>query len=133
MMLSKLLSLPVPDGALRVDLPAGIAVDVPGPLVIRALSPLITNATSMAEHTRVSARIAGPRVEILVADDGPGVPEEWADDLFTAGFSGGGGSGLGLPLARRVARGGGGDVVLAELHNPSGGATFAARFPGRRV
>ncbi|HNV10971.1 MAG TPA: hypothetical protein PKN27_06540 [Propionibacteriaceae bacterium] len=43
-------------------------------------------------------------MDILVVDQGPGIPDGWVGTLFTPGWSGTGGSELGLSLARRVAR-----------------------------
>jgi signal transduction histidine kinase len=54
------------------------------------------------------------RVEITVRDDGGGVPVELRACIFEAGTSGSGGTGLGLGIARRVARSVGGDVVLSD-------------------
>jgi signal transduction histidine kinase len=119
------------DGArLVVDLPAGLFVRVPRALAVRAIAPVIANAASLSSHVRVRARLRGHAVDVLVADDGSGVPDGWAESLFEPGWSGSGGSGLGLSLARRVARSGGGDVTLVEAHNSDGGATFAITFPG---
>lgn len=114
----------------RVDLPADLVVDVPRPLVLRALAPVVANALKMSSDVSVEARYADRRVEFLVSDGGSGVEDESVDVLFTPGRSNTGGSGLGLSLARRVARSGGGDVTLVERHNASGGATFAVTFPG---
>ncbi|MEZ5096623.1 MAG: ATP-binding protein [Nocardioides sp.] len=110
-----------------VQVPAGLAVGVPGELAARALQPLLENAARMAGSVSVTARRADSRVEVLVTDDGPGVPEELRDALFTPGVSaGGGGSGLGLALARRVARSLGGD---ARLVRPVGPTVFAVELP----
>jgi signal transduction histidine kinase len=46
--------------------------------------------------------------------------------VFAPGVSSSGGAGLGLPLARRLARSCGGDVVAA----PGDGGTFELRLPG---
>ncbi len=56
-------------------------------------------------------------VAVTVSDDGPGVPAQDAERIFEPGFSAGpnhAGAGLGLPLARRLARGVGGDVKQAR-------------------
>jgi two-component system, OmpR family, sensor kinase len=80
-------------------------------------------------------------VELEVADDGPGVDPHVGDRLFVPGLSGpGGGTGLGLGIARRVARSLGGEVSLlgaaglAEAGEAGaaarpGGATFVLRLP----
>ncbi|WP_232425427.1 sensor histidine kinase [Pseudofrankia inefficax] len=122
--------LPLPGGQLDVDLSPALVIDVPETLAIRALAPVLNNALEASDQVWVTARVEGRSVALLVADSGPGVPDQWLDTLFDPGWSGNGGSGLGLPLARRVARSGGGDVSLVEQHNRHGGATFAVSFPG---
>jgi two-component system, OmpR family, heavy metal sensor histidine kinase CusS len=73
-------------------------------------------------------------VMLRVQDDGPGVPESDRERIFEPGWRGGGsrseanpeGAGLGLPLARRLARAAGGDVQ-SEAGVPGG--RFTARLP----
>ncbi|MDX3435775.1 sensor histidine kinase [Streptomyces stelliscabiei] len=112
-------------------------VDVPGShleagvapaLLERIVSPLLANAVRYARSVvAVSAMQLPGGVRIDVTDDGPGVPEEFLDDLFQPGRradpgDGHDGAGLGLPLARRLARTVGGEVS----HDP--GYTSGARF-----
>ena len=120
----------VPD-ELELDNRAGdptIRLAAPRDLVVRALSPVVENAV---RHARSRVRLdVVPRsssVELRVADDGPGVDAAVRDTLFAPGTVGpGGGTGLGLGIARRVARSIGGDVELAES---DGGAVFMVRLP----
>ncbi|MGZ4495060.1 MAG: ATP-binding protein, partial [Nocardioides sp.] len=66
------------------------------------------------------------RVHVLVADDGPGVPEHLRHAIFEPGrTTSPDGAGLGLPLARRLARAAGGDVRLGE----GPGAVFVVDLP----
>ena len=123
-------ALPLAAGLLSVDLPGQLSIEVPRALAVRAIAPVVDNAVALSTHVRVTGRSRGREVDLLVADDGPGVRSEWVDALFEPGWSGSGGSGLGLSLARRVARSGGGDVTLLEACNAAGGATFAVTFPG---
>ncbi|MFL5846431.1 MAG: sensor histidine kinase [Solirubrobacteraceae bacterium] len=87
-------------------------------VVRRALAPLIENARRLARSTvAVEVGSPGERVSLVVTDDGPGVSAGLAARIFEPGFQSGpesGGAGLGLPLARRLARSCGGDVVAAE-------------------
>jgi signal transduction histidine kinase len=71
---------------------------------------------------------------VEVRDTGPGVPAEEKDLVFDRLFRGaearessGTGFGLGLALARRLARSAGGDVVLLNPGEP--GARFALELP----
>ena len=48
---------------------------------------------------------------VTVTDDGPGVDASLRDSLFEPGATTTGSAGLGLALARRIARNAGGDVT----------------------
>ncbi|MET7519024.1 HAMP domain-containing sensor histidine kinase [Streptomyces sp. NPDC005480] len=106
----------------------GLQAGVAPALLERIVSPLLTNAVRFALSTvTVSARQLPGRVRIDVTDDGPGVPAMFVGDLFQPGRradsdDGHDGAGLGLPLARRLARAVGGEVS----HDP--GYTSGARF-----
>jgi signal transduction histidine kinase len=69
-----------------------------------------------------------------VADDGPGVAVEAREQVFepgvrAAGLNGHRGAGLGLPLARRLARAAGGDITLDDTPGALGGARFVVTLP----
>ncbi|MFJ4940483.1 sensor histidine kinase [Streptomyces pseudovenezuelae] len=106
----------------------GLQAGVAPALLERIVSPLLTNAVRYAHSAvTVSARQLPGSVRIDVTDDGPGVPTAFADDLFQPGRradpgDGHDGAGLGLPLARRLARAVGGEV------SHDGGRTCGARF-----
>jgi signal transduction histidine kinase len=96
-------------------------------LLAQALAPLVDNAIGHAS-TRVllSSAASNGTVALTVSDDGPGL-DGAGEDVFSAGVSSRGGAGLGLPLARRLARACGGDVLALPS---SGGARFELRLPG---
>ena len=82
-------------------------------LLRRALAPLVDNARRHArEQVSVAVDADDAWVRVTVRDDGPGLSEELREQVFEPGVQGtnGGGAGLGLPLARRLARTCGGDV-----------------------
>lgn len=69
-------------------------------------------------------------VEIKIADNGPGVPEDLVPRLFEPFFTTkklGQGNGLGLSLSRTNLRRWGGDIEMTET--PGGGATFLVTVP----
>lgn len=83
----------------------------------------------------------GGTLHIVVADSGDGLDPGHVDDVFSEGFTtagssttparSAGGQGLGLALARQLARRRGGDVSVLENGAPGGpGAVFMATLPG---
>ncbi|MDX6692287.1 MAG: hypothetical protein QOG15_3744 [Solirubrobacteraceae bacterium] len=115
--------------------PGPLHVGVDAEIVERIVTPLLDNATRVAGE-RVSLRVHhnDGEVAIDVVDDGPGVPRAERDAVFEpgrrgAGLAGQGGAGLGLALARRLARAAGGDVTAEEPEPPGAGARFRVRLP----
>jgi signal transduction histidine kinase len=117
--------------ALDISAPAGMEVGVDAEVAERILTPLLDNAVRHADaRVSVSAQRAGTAVAIYLDDDGPGIPEELRDAVFEPGQTGtaGDGAGLGLALARRLARATGGEVEVADP--PGGdGARLRVRLP----
>jgi two-component system osmolarity sensor histidine kinase EnvZ len=100
----------------------------------RSLGNLITNAARFGDRIQVQAARKSGFVEITVDDNGPGVPEDKRDAVFTPFFRvdpsrnpESGGAGLGLTIARDIIRGHGGDIVLAD--SPLGGLRAVVRLP----
>jgi two-component system osmolarity sensor histidine kinase EnvZ len=89
--------------------------------VRRALTNLVDNARRHARHIELAARPSGARlVQVTIDDDGPGIPVERRESVFKAFASGaGGGTGLGLTIARDIVRAHGGDITLED--SPLGG------------
>jgi signal transduction histidine kinase len=103
-------------------------------LVERILSPVLENAARYA-RTRITLEIraADGQVVFEISDDGPGVSALELDSIFDPGFVAGDtladahrGAGLGLPLARRLARAAGGDL---DADASSEGGRFVVRLP----
>ncbi|MGP4112698.1 sensor histidine kinase [Streptomyces sp. 4N509B] len=104
-----------------------------------ALVRLVRNlADNAARHARTRVRLATAEEDgqavVDVADDGPGVPvgeRERVFDRFVrlddARGRRSGGAGLGLAIARQIAREHGGSVEVTDA--PAGGALFRVRIP----
>ncbi|MEH3034724.1 MAG: HAMP domain-containing sensor histidine kinase [Aeromicrobium erythreum] len=110
-----------------VEVPDDLVVLVPSAVVKRAVGPVVDNATRHGDAIRVVATTHGGSVRIGVVDDGSGVDPRLVDTIFLPGASGSGGSGLGLALARRVARAVGGDLELDHASSPT---VFVVTLPG---
>ncbi|WP_293904004.1 HAMP domain-containing sensor histidine kinase [Phenylobacterium sp.] len=132
----------VSEGARRVGAKVKMTVDPDLTAIVRpnalkrALANLVMNAAAHGEHVEIAAlRTPGGGLEIVVDDDGPGIPAEHYEDAFKA-FArldesrnqNTKGVGLGLAIARDVARGHGGDIALER--SPLGGLRAVVRLPG---
>ncbi|MFD3696238.1 ATP-binding protein [Streptomyces sp. NPDC058646] len=112
------------DGAPGIP-PARDLVTVLGNLVDNAVEAL---TGVPGGRIAVTVRPDGGELLLRVADNGPGLPEGAAADVFRRGWSGKGeGRGLGLALVRQVAQRHGGSVCAGEV--PGGGAEFTVRLP----
>lgn len=118
-----------------------VTVAAPTELVVRAAAPIVENAVRHARSTiRLEARVTPDRVQLLIADDGPGLAPDVQGDVFEPGASASGSTGLGLAIARRVARSLGGEVqvVAPAADGPDSvdgaddaGAVFVLSLPRR--
>jgi len=126
------------NAALELDLEGvsgPVSVDEDG--IFRCLLNLLQNAVEALPETggRVSVTASVTpcgALEILVADNGPGVPPEIRKNLFQPFFStkGGRGTGLGLATSEKIVKEHGGSLVLAPSVS---GACFRMLVPDAAV
>ena len=100
----------------------------------RCLMNLIDNALKYGRRAELSVRVAGRTVQIAVDDDGPGISVTRREEAFRPFHRldegrnlQAGGVGLGLTIARDIARAHGGDIVLSD--SPHGGLRALLRLP----
>ncbi|MGY4991678.1 ATP-binding protein [Streptomyces nigrescens] len=126
----------VPEGSVTLDIPEDlpiVAVD-PG-LLERSVANIVENAVKYSpagEPVLVSASALGNRVEVRVADRGPGVPDDAKDRIFApfqrySDTPRGAGVGLGLAVARGFAEAIGGTLDAEDT--PGGGMTMVLTVP----
>jgi signal transduction histidine kinase len=104
----------------------------------RAVLNIVTNALDAAED-RPGPKVAvqallepgGAWARVVVLDNGPGIPADKLDDVFKPFVStkGSRGTGLGLPVSRKILREHGGDITVQSV--PDKGSKFVLRIPMR--
>lgn len=100
----------------------------------RCVGNLIGNAMRYGRHVAVYGRRFGRVVEVIIDDDGPGIPPDQREEVFKPFYRmegsrnpATGGVGLGMTIARDVAHGHGGDILLDQ--SPFGGLRVRVRLP----
>ena len=100
----------------------------------RCITNLVDNAQRHGRRVSIAATKSDGVIEIAVDDDGPGIPSAARDEVFRpfhrldgSRNPNTGGVGLGLTIARDVARSHGGDVTLGDA--PSGGLRALVHLP----
>jgi signal transduction histidine kinase len=102
----------------------------------RAVLNIVSNALDAVED-RPNPRVAvqaileadGNWAKVIVVDNGPGIPAEVVDDIFKPFVStkGSRGTGLGLPVSRKILREHGGDILVQSVVDK--GSKFSLRIP----
>lgn len=116
----------------------GLSV-VAKPLALkRAIGNLVDNALHYGNRADIVVREDEDKIEIAIHDDGPGVPEEALNTLFTPYLrlehgrqQNHGGLGLGLGIAHGIVHAHGGELLLAN--HPDGGLVARIVLPKRPV
>ncbi len=109
-------------------------------LLARAMKVIYENAIQLrlperaCIETRLVASAGARTLAIEIQDDGPGVPPDLGDRIFEPLVtSRPGGTGMGLPLARRIVVAHGGEILLAPAasqgHGDVRGACFRLTLP----
>jgi signal transduction histidine kinase len=100
----------------------------------RAVRNLVENAVAYGGRAEVTIKDDRDGYEILVEDQGPGIPEEDQQRVFepfvrleSSRNGETGGSGLGLTLVKAIAEGHGGEIKLEN--RPEGGLRARMRLP----
>ena len=112
-----------------------VQVDPEG--IHRALLNIVGNAVDAVEGRETPQVTVGTRLgeegwaHIVVLDNGPGIPAHQANEIFKPFVStkGSRGTGLGLPVSRKILREHGGDIVLSSQVNV--GSKFTLKLPIR--
>ena len=121
---------------LEFRLPDEALVDGRVDLLTAATRNLIDNALKFSVHrqpVRITIADGTERVALIVEDGGAGIPDEEAERVFDPFYRNAevrathAGLGLGLSLARRIARAHGGDISVC--HSELGGARFDLVLP----
>lgn len=125
-----------PQVEVRSSVPDDLVVVADG-LVHQLFSNLLENAVAHNDPTDLTVSVEashdGGSVEVIVADDGDGIPDAVREDCFELGEQGAAsaGDGLGLYIVSRLADVYGGTVALAD--HPDWGARFRVTLPAADV
>jgi signal transduction histidine kinase len=111
-----------------------VRVGCPAVTITQVLDNLLANAVKYGDAVRSGVEIdvtaADDHATVHIRDHGPGIPDEDHERLFSRGVrlgSGGDGEGLGLPIARELARANGGELTITAP--AGGGAGFLLTLP----
>ena len=120
---------------INLDVPESRLVQMRPKAFKRCIANLLSNARRCADRVWVATHGRDDVIEITVDDDGPGIPDNRLEYVFKPFYrldpsrnQETGGSGLGLTIARDIARAHGGDIRLSRA--PHGGLRCTVSLPG---
>lgn len=120
--------------AVSLDQPKELVVPIRPNALRRCLGNLVANGARYGSQVWLTSRPVADGVDILIDDNGPGIPTHERDHVFqpfirldASRNPSTGGVGLGLTIARDVARSHGGDVRLET--SPQGGLRARVHLP----
>lgn len=120
----------------KIDLHTEGVLEVPlRPMAFRrCITNILENAVRHGDHVTVRAGLRDGCVEVVVEDDGPGIPPDKREEVFRPFYRiessrnrDTGGVGLGLSIARDAVRGLGGEIQLED--SSLGGLRVRIRLP----
>jgi two-component system sensor histidine kinase KdpD len=125
-----------PSRRIEIESADGLAVEADREHAVRALRALVQNAhrhSPSGDVLNITARAEDDMVRLVVLDRGPGIPADQRERAFQR-FSrldpNASGAGLGLFVARGLARGMGGEVSLGDREDGGTAACFTLRRRG---
>jgi signal transduction histidine kinase len=100
----------------------------------RCVTNLVQNAVTYGKRAHLSLHRSGDTITLAIRDEGPGIPQAQLDAVFGSFVRleqsrnrQTGGLGLGLTIARNIARAAGGEIRLSN--HPQGGLLTELRLP----
>ena len=111
---------------------AGIAADDLDKIVVNLVDNALQHGGPQVKIRMITRPAPGNQVELLVADNGPGISEANREKVFKVFFTtapGKGGTGLGLSIAKSLLRAHHGDITLSS--SPEFATVFTIRLPAR--
>jgi C4-dicarboxylate-specific signal transduction histidine kinase len=117
-----------------VSIPHEIAIYCHSQEISQVFINLFNNSIDAMVDTKgklfITAQPSGDSVEVTIADDGPGIPDDVAKEIFNPFFTTKGkekGTGLGLFIVKNIVEDHGGNITL--LVGTKRGASFKITFP----
>ena len=100
----------------------------------RCVTNLVQNAVTYGQRAQLSLHHSDNQIALVIRDEGPGIPQAKLDAVFSPFIRleksrnrETGGLGLGLTIARNIARAAGGEIYLSN--HPEGGLQTELRLP----